>query len=48
MVFMGNRCPEQRHDAVAGVLIDRAFEAMYGLRQDYEVTFEQLMPLLWI
>jgi hypothetical protein len=31
MVLMGNRRPEERHDAVTDDLIDRAFIAMYRL-----------------
>ena len=45
MVFMRNRCTEQGHDAVAGVLIDRAFEAMHAFGQDREEAIENVMPL---
>ena len=39
VVLVRKRRPEQGHDAVASVLIDRAFEAMHGLGQDCEVAF---------
>ncbi len=31
MVLVRDRCPEQRHDAVAQVLVDRTFEAVDAL-----------------
>jgi hypothetical protein len=36
MVFVGDRCAEERHDPVAGVLIDRALEAVNSLGKDRE------------
>jgi hypothetical protein len=48
MVFMGNRRTEQRHDAVAGVLVHRAFEAVHAFGQDGEETFEDLVPFLGV
>ena len=36
VVLVGDRRAEQRHDAVAGVLVDGALEAMHALREDAE------------
>ena len=48
MVLVRNGCTEQRHDAIASVLIDRAFEAMHAFVQNLKETIEDLMPLLGI
>ena len=45
MILMRNRRAEQRHDAIAGVLVDRAFEAVHTLAQDREEAIEDAMPL---
>jgi hypothetical protein len=36
MVFVRDRRPEEGHDAVAGELVDRAFEAMHTVGEDLE------------
>jgi hypothetical protein len=36
VVFVGDRCTEQRHDPVAGVLVDRTLEAVHALGEDRE------------
>ena len=40
VVFMRDRCAEQRHDAVAGVLVDGAFEAMHAVGENLEEAIE--------
>ena len=40
--------PEQRHDAVTSVLIDRAFETVHAFAQDREEALENVMPLFRI
>ena len=45
---MRDRCPEQGHDAVAGVLIDRAFEAMHAIGEDLKDAIKDLVPLLGV
>ncbi len=44
VVLVGDRCPEQGHDAVAGELVDRPFEAMDALAQDGKELIEDAMP----
>ena len=39
-------CAIQRHDAVAGVLVHRAFEAVYVFGEDGEEMFEDGVPFL--
>ena len=48
MVLMRDRRPEQRHDAVAGVLVHRAFEAMHALGEDREEALEDAVPFLGV
>ena len=48
MIFMRDRRAEQGHDAVAGVLIDRAFEAVHAVRKYCEELVENAVPLLRI
>jgi hypothetical protein len=48
MVLMGDGCPEERHDAVAGVLVDGALEAVDAVRQDLEEAVEDAVPLLGV
>ncbi len=45
---MGDGRPEERHDAVAGVLVDRALEAVHAVRQDLEEAVEDPVPLLGV
>ena len=45
MILVRDRRSEQRHDAVARVLIDRAFEAVNSVRKDREETIHNLVPL---
>ena len=48
MVLMGDRRAEERHHTVAGILIDRALEAVHAFRQDLEEAVEDHVPLLGI
>jgi hypothetical protein len=48
MVFMRDRRPEQGHDAVARVLIDRTLEAVHPFGEDCEEAIHDLMPLFGI
>ena len=48
VVLVGDRRPEQRHDAVARVLVDGPFVAMHPLRQDLEEAVEDAVPLLGV
>ena len=48
MVLVCNRRAEEGHDAVAGILIDRAFEAMDPVGEDREKPIHDLVPLLGI
>ncbi len=45
MILVGDRRAEQRHDAVAGVLVDRALEAMHPVGEDLEEAVEDLVPI---
>jgi hypothetical protein len=44
VVFVGEGRPEQGHDAVARVLVDRPFEAMHAVRQHLEETIQDAVP----
>src|SRR5262245_17643076 len=48
VVLMRNRRPEQRHDPVAGKLVDRAFEAMNAVGEDRKEAIHNRVPLLGI
>jgi len=48
VVLVGDGRAEQRHDAVAGVLVHRAFEAVHAVGEDLEEAIENLMPLFRI
>ena len=48
MVLVGDGRPEQRHDAVAGVLVHHAFEAVYAVGQDLEEAVEDGVPGLGV
>jgi hypothetical protein len=48
VVLVRDRRPEQRHDAVARVLVDRALEAVHALAQDLEEAVEDAVPLLGV
>ena len=40
MILMRNRCAEQRHNAVAQDLVDRALVAMHGIHHDADRSVE--------
>ena len=44
VILVRDRRAEERHDAVAGVLIDRALEAMHAFREDREEAVEDRVP----
>jgi hypothetical protein len=48
VVFMGDRRAEDRHDPVAGELIDGALETVNTLGEDREETVQDLVPLFRI
>ena len=48
VVLVGDRGAEQRHDAVAGELVDRALEAVDALAEDREEALHDLPPLLGV
>ena len=48
VVLVGDGRAEQRHDAVAGVLVHRAFEAVHAVGEDGEEAIEDAVPFLRI
>ena len=48
MVFMGERRPKQRHDAIAHDLVDRALIAMHGGHHALQHRIEELARLFGI
>src|SRR5262249_22501637 len=48
VILVGDRSAEERHDAVAGVLVDRPFVTVDAVRQDPEEAIEEAMPFLEI
>jgi hypothetical protein len=48
MIFVCDGSTEERHDAVARVLVDRSFEPMHAFGQHFEESIENLMPNLGI
>jgi hypothetical protein len=48
VILMSDRSSEQRHDAVAGELVDRAFEAVHALGQDRKEAIHDLVPFLGV
>ena len=46
VVLVRDRRPEQRHDPVAGVLIDGPLEAVHAVGEDLEEAVEDAVPLL--
>src|SRR6185312_3153783 len=48
VVLVRQRCSEERHHAVTGVLVDRAFEAMNAFGEDLEEAIENTVPLFGI
>src|SRR4030095_8425932 len=48
MVLVGNRGAEERHDSVAGVLVDSPLVSVNAARKDPEQAIEQAMPFLGI
>ena len=48
VVLVGDRRTEERHDPVAGVLVDRALEAVDAVRQDLEEAVQDPVPLLGV
>ena len=48
VVLVGDRRPEQRHDPIARVLVDRALETVNAVGQDVEEAVEDAVPLLGV
>ena len=48
MVFMGQRRPKQRHDAIAHDLVDRALVAVHGRHHVFQDRIEELPGLLGV
>jgi hypothetical protein len=48
MILMGNRCSEDRHNAVSECLIYRAFELMHSVHHDVNGGIEELLGSFWI
>src|SRR5262245_27484249 len=48
MILVSNRCPEERHDAISGVLINGALESVDSFGEDREEAIHDLVPLLGI
>jgi hypothetical protein len=48
MVLVRDWRAEQRHDPIAGVLINRAFEAVDSLGEDREEPIHDLVPFFGI
>jgi hypothetical protein len=48
MILVRDRGPEKRHDAVAGILVDRAFEPMDSLGEDREEAIHDLVPFFGV
>ena len=48
VVFMGQRRPEQGHDAVAQDLVDRAFVAVHGVHHEVQHRIQDLPGLFRI
>src|SRR2546426_10342904 len=48
VVLVGDRGAEERHDAVAGVLVDGPLVSVNAARKDPEQAIEQAMPFLGI
>ncbi len=46
VVLVGDRRAEQRHDAIAGELVHRAFPVVDGVQHELEGAVHQLMELL--
>jgi hypothetical protein len=46
VILVRDRRPEQRHDAVAGVLVHCAFEAVHAVGENGEELVEDRVPLL--
>ena len=46
VILEGERGAEQRHDAVAGVLVDRALVAVHAVGEDGEEAVHDAMPFL--
>ena len=48
VVLVRDRRAEERHDAVAGELVDRALEAVHAVGEDREEAVHDLVPLFGI
>src|SRR5439155_9743698 len=48
VVLVRDRCAEERHDAVAGVLVHRTLEAVHALGEDREEAIQDPVPLLGV
>src|SRR5262249_49789219 len=48
MVLVSNRRPEERHEAVAAILVDRALEAMDSIGENPKEPIHDPMPFFGI
>src|SRR5881397_1422752 len=48
VILVGDRGAEERHDAIAGVLVDGPLVAVDAVREDPEEAIEEAMPFLGI
>ena len=48
VILVGDRCAEERHDAVAGELVDGALEPMDALGEAREEAIHDLVPVFGI
>ncbi len=48
MIFVGDRRPEDRHDSIAGELVDRPLETVHPVGEDLEEAVHDPIPLFWI
>src|SRR5262245_57548282 len=48
MIFMSDRRAEKGHDAVAGILVHRTFEAVNAVTEDLAEAVQDLVPLFGI
>jgi hypothetical protein len=46
VVLVCDGCAEQRHDSVAGILVDGSLEAVDPFADDLEETVEHSVPIL--
>jgi hypothetical protein len=48
VIFMRDRGTEQRHDAIATILIYRSLEAVNAFGKGLEEAIHDAVPLLWV